>query len=127
MLTKFAAGQIWKYKNRKDEDESRIIVGRVDTEDEDLGPVIHISITELKIPNPTAPDGLTKFVGHMPFDNETLEESVTELISENEGAVTEHFDEGYGLWKAAFDKGEAGVFTVPVVDAIKFVQETVAG
>ena len=124
MFTKFSIGQVWKYATRPGEDASLITIGQVDVSDESIGPIIHIAISNVDIPNASSPDGKTTFIGHLPYENQALEDSVTELVAE--GAETdEYFDEGHALWKAAFDNEEAGVFSIPVTEAIDFIQASV--
>lgn len=123
MLTKFAAGQVWKYKTRAHETDSRLTVVRVDPDDHEFGNIIHIFISSVDIPNPDAPDGKTVFIQHMPYVEEALDESVTELDSETKDLPDYH--DGYRLWKDAFDKGEAGVFSVSVAEAVEFVEKSI--
>ena len=95
---------------------------RVD-DDEEYGPIVHVYISNLNIPNPDAPQGKTTYIAHMPFVDEILEEYVGEVES-----VTKQlpdYEDGYQLWRAAFDEGDAGVFTVSVAKAIGFVQDSI--
>lgn len=124
MLTKFAAGQVWKYKTRPNESDSRVIVVRVDSDDQEFGNIIHIYISSVDIPNVDAPGGKTVFIQHMPYDEESLDQSVTELESDTKDLPD--YSDGYKLWKDAFDRGEAGVFNVGVSEAVDFVQQSIA-
>jgi len=94
MKTDFSVGQVWKYKTRSHEDESE------------------------------APGGKTTFIGHLPYSEQALGESVTELVGTADSLPD--FEDGYKLWKSAFDDGEAGVFEVAVSEAIEGVQQSVA-
>jgi hypothetical protein len=58
----------------------------------------------------------------MPFLEAALEECLTGL--ERETAELPDYEEGYRLWREAFEKSEAGVFSIPVNQAIDFVQAT---
>lgn len=122
MITKFAEGQVWKYATRPGESESRITIVRLD-EDAEFGNVIHIYISDIEIANPDAPQGKTTYIAHMPYAEAALEECVFQL--ERISVELPEFQEGYRLWRQAFENGEAGVFTVPVGQAIDFVQETI--
>jgi len=124
MLTQFAPGQVWKYKTRANEPDSRITIVRVDADDPEYGNIVHIYVSDLDITNAAAPGGKTTFVNHMPYAEEILAESVVELESENQ-SLPEAYQDGYRLWREAFDKDEAGVFTVSVVEAIEFVQASI--
>jgi len=33
--------------------------------------------------------------------------------------------EGYGHWKAAFDAGEGGIFSIPVAQAVEYIEKAV--
>ena len=124
MLTKFAAGQVWKYKTRPNETDSRLTVVRVDPDDHEFGNIIHIYISAVDIPNSDAPDGKTVFIQHMPYEEEALSKSVIELDTQTK-ELPDYLD-GYKLWKAAFEKGEAGVFSVDVSQAVDFVQQSIS-
>ena len=123
MLTKFAVGQIWKYKTRPHESDSRVIVVRVDSDDQEFGNIIHIYVTSVDIPNAEAPGGKTVFIQHMPYEEDSLEQGVTELESETK--VVPDYCDGYKLRKDAFERGVAGVFNVSVSEAVDFVQQSI--
>lgn len=123
MLSRFAPGQIWKYTTRPGEGESRIIVVRVDDDDE-FGNIVHIYVSEVAIPNANAPDGQTTFVGHMPFSEEALDQSVENLEAEHHELPD--YEPGYRLWREAFENGEAGIFTVSVAEGIDFIQHALS-
>lgn len=122
MMTKFAEGQVWTYATRTGESASRITIVRLD-DDAEYGNIIHIHISDVAIPNPQAPEGKTTYIAHMPYAEEALEECVAEL--ERDSAELPEYEEGYRLWREAFEQGDAGVFTVPVMQAIEFVQESI--
>ena len=125
MLTRYSSGQVWKYKTRDHEADSRLTVVRVDTEDNDYGVIVHIYVSDVAIKNESAPDGVTTFVAHLPYTEEALDESVTELIEDHSDSNTD-YEEGYQLWRKAYRSGEAGVFDIPVAEAISFVEESFA-
>jgi hypothetical protein len=123
MSHEFSIGQVWKYKTRANEAESRITIVAIDLADPEYGDIIHIYISDLSIPNSDAPEGKTVFINHLPYLAESLAESVTkmELIADQ----LPDYEEGYKLWKQAFEDSEAGVFEIPVKKAIDFVQASV--
>ena len=125
MSMQFAEGQVWKYKTRANEQDSRITIVRVDGNDPEFGNIIHIYVSSLEIPNPAAAGGKTTFVNHMPYSEETLAASVLELELENQ-PLPDDFEAGYQLWKEAYEREEAGIFEVSVVEAIEFVQASIA-
>lgn len=123
MITQFAEGQRWTYATRPGESRSRITIVRLD-DDSEFGNIVHIYISDVSIPNPDAPEGKTTYIAHLPYAEETLEQCVVEL--EGESVDLPEFQDGYRLWRDAFEKGEAGVFTIPVEQAINFVQDSVS-
>lgn len=123
MKADFSVGQVWKYKARPHESESEITIVAMDSDDE-FGSIVHIYVADVDIPNPKAPGGKTSFIGHLPYAEQALRESVTELVGTADSLPD--FEDGYKLWKRAFDNGEAGVFEVAVSEAIEGVQQNVA-
>ena len=123
MKADFSVGQVWKYKARPHEGESEITIVALDS-DEELGSIVHIYVADVDIPNPKAPGGKTLFIGDLPSAEEALRGSVTELVGTADSLPD--FEDGYKLWKSAFDAGEAGVFDVAVSVAIDGVQQNVA-
>jgi len=126
MSKQFAEGQVWTYKTRPNEQDSRITVVRVDADDPEFGNIIHIYVSSLDIPNASAAGGRTTFVNHMPYEEEALKAAVLDLQS-NDQPLPEGFEDGYRLWREAFENSEAGVFNIPVSDAIEFVQASISG
>ena len=73
---------------------------------------------KIKIPE----GGTSKEIGHLPFDKETIEKSLTAL----EGTTDKlpKFMEGYLQWKDAFESEKAGVFTIEIKEAVDFVEKS---
>ncbi|MEL6908077.1 MAG: hypothetical protein AAFU73_01005 [Planctomycetota bacterium] len=112
------AGQVYEYETRPDEKGSRVVVCRVGAE-RGFGEVAHVCVEGVRIENPAAPGGVTTVVSHLPFDAHALSECLVALVDER--SELPDFEEGYALWREAFDAGEAGVFTVSVADALNAV------
>jgi len=117
----FEAGQVWTYQTRPGEEDSRLTVLKVEEYDK-LGTIVHIRVDGVAQKNPHAPDGVSSVIHHMPFDAEAIRKSVIELVDSG-APVPDSFEEGYAIWKEAFDKGEAGVFTITVAESIAFCEE----
>lgn len=111
----FAAGQVRKYQTRPGEENSRIIICRVEP-DAKLGTIVHIQVNGLRMKNKHAPGGFGDVVGHMPYDQASLRKTVTSL--ESSGAKLPQFEDGYRQWRSAFDADKAGIWTASVADAI---------
>lgn len=118
---KFKVGQIWDYQNRTGEENSKITILKVEKYyGKEI--VIHIYVNGLKIKNELRANGVSDDIGHLPMSKESLDKSVTKLISENNKLPD--FKEGYENWKEAFDNKKGGIFTISVSETINFVEET---
>lgn len=58
----------------------------------------------------------------MPFSEVALDSSGLKKIGE--AKVIPDYQEGYNEWRTSFDKGGAGVFSIPVGKAVEYMQET---
>ena len=120
----YSDGQVWEYRTRPNEPRSLLRIAKVET-DPKLGEIFHISIVGLKVSNPNAPTRSSSELPHSPVSRKTLDASVTKL---SDSQVTfPDFHEGYTTWKEAFDKGKAGVFTIPVTEIITIVEDALSG
>lgn len=115
-------GQVWHYQTRAGEESSQLYIVQIDRH-EKLGPIYHIALDGLKLRNPNIEGGLQTDLPHLPIGEAALQSSVTQLISS--GAPMPDISEGYGHWKAAFDAGEGGIFTIPVGQAVGYIEEIV--
>lgn len=75
----------------------------------------------VSIQNSAAPDGRSTFISHMPFAEEAIDHSVTQLIEQKQELPD--FEEGYATWKEHAEQGSAGVFTIPVAQAIEGIEK----
>lgn len=116
-LAELRAGQRWRIKDWHADDQAQAIILLI--EDGPRGPIVHVGVQGLNIAIPGYPDGI-KTVGHMPFDGPAAAAGLTELISE--AAPLPDFRSGYDEWRAAFERGEAGVYTLSVADAIRTIE-----
>lgn len=121
--TRFAVGQRWHYKTRTGEEPSILSIVKIDGI-AGKGNVIHISLDGLRIKNPAAPNGFTDRADHLPFSEEAIEKSVTNLVG-TETTGTD-WQQGYAMWEAEYRKGRAGHFTIPVAEAVATLGEVLA-
>jgi hypothetical protein len=112
------AGQIWTYQTRAGEETSRIVICRVD--EFPSGQIAHIQVSGLHLKNTHVPAGHSSLIGHMPFSSPVLRKSLIQL--EPARADIEEFEDGYQEWRKAFDQGKAGVWTIPVREAIAHME-----
>lgn len=118
----FEEGQVWSYQARKGEEASRVLINKVETHAK-LGKIFHISISGVKVKNQQAPGGITTDLSHFPVSQETLKKSVLKL--EGKSKPSPAYQEAYHIWKNAFDKGEAGIFTIGVADIVGVVEKSI--
>lgn len=118
----YSEGQVWSYKTRLGEENSTLLIDKIETNAK-LGRIFHISIDGVRIKNRHIAGGISTQLPHFPVSEETLKQSLTKLIGHR--APHPDYVEGYMTWKAAFDAGKAGVFTIPVSEIIGVVEETI--
>ena len=119
----YQAGQIWSYQTRAGEEASRLYIVRVDRE-LSARPIFHIYLDGLNLKNALMADGVQKTLPYAPVGQESLDSSVVELLQAD--APMPNIGEGYGLWRLAFGRGEAGVFTIPVKDVVQYIEDAFA-
>jgi hypothetical protein len=118
----FSEGQVWSYKARAGEEGSTLLINKVEV-DPGLGPIFHISIANVRVKNPRTSSGITTDLPHFPVSKKTLDESVLKLISKSK--ANPEYLAGYKEWKSAFDKGSAGIFTIPVQEIVGFIEKAI--
>jgi TonB family protein len=116
---KYKPGQKWSYKARPGEEDSYLIVLKVDN-DEKLGNIIHIALRKLKMKNERSPDGVSENLNHMPFSQEALDKSGPKLLEEKTDLPD--FAKGYQMWRDAFDAGRGGIYSITVAEAVNAVE-----
>jgi len=119
----YQAGQVWRYQTRPGEEASRLYIVRVDR-DLSARPIFHIYLDGLKLKNDLMEGGVQKNLPHAPVSQESLDNSVVELLQAE--APMPNIAEGYALWRLAFGRGEAGVFTLPVKDVVQYIEDAFA-
>jgi TonB family protein len=122
---KYKPGQKWSYKTRPGEEDSYLIVLKVD-KDAKLGNIIHIALRKLKMKNELSPDGsVSENVNHMPFLQKALDKSGLKLLEEKTDLPD--FAEGYRMWREAFDGGRGGVYSMTVAAAVSVIETGMNG
>lgn len=59
--------------------------------------------------------------GHLPFAEEAINKSAAKLLKEK--ADLPDYQEGYGMWREAFDAGRAGVYTITIAEAVDVMEQ----
>lgn len=116
----FEVGQVWHYDTRSEESGSTLTIVQLD-QDAVLGTIVHVHIEGVLIKSPSAPKGYSNEIHHMPFSKEALRKSVTEKV----GQVNKlpDYKEGYDQWYRAFASGKGGIFTIPVKEAVAYIEQ----
>jgi len=99
----FKPGQLWEYKTRKGEAKAKLLIIRVEKNEEQS--IVHIAIV-----------GDSDSPSHMPFSEKAIRQSVTVLSDDK--YPFQHYMEGYWYWKEKYKAGEAGVYDLPVSEAL---------
>lgn len=107
-MNMFAQGQVWTIRDAP-APETRIVVGRVDG----AASVVHVSVTDVPVPEHLAPGAPRITIAHAPFGQAALAASVLGL--ERAGAApVEGFAEAYAEWAAE----EEGCYSIGVRESI---------
>lgn len=117
--SKYKVGQVWSYKTRPNEKKSTFIVVRVESHPK-LGNIVHIALRDLKLRKPSG--DFIDTAGHLPFAEEAISKSADKLLKEK--AELPDYEEGYGIWREAFDAGRAGVYTITIAEAVDVMEQT---
>lgn len=121
---KYTVGQIWNYKTRKGEENSTLKILKVEKYSE-TGKVIHISVSRLRMKDPASPEGFAQTLSHIPISEEALNKSVTKLQNETRKMPDSIEMDGYSYWKKEFDRGNAGIFSIPVSEIVSLMEESI--
>ncbi|PCJ61895.1 MAG: hypothetical protein COA79_06260 [Planctomycetota bacterium] len=115
----FIVGQEWSYKTRENEKESTYIITKIDDKNNKQN-IIHIYIKNLKMKNALSQTGFNDHIVHLPFDYNSLKECTLDLKTQHQ--TLPDFKEGYLEWIKMFESGKAGVFKIPLSDAINYLE-----
>jgi hypothetical protein len=118
---KYKVGQMWSYKTRPHEEKSYFIIVKIEN-DAKLGTIMHVAMRGLKMKNPRSPDGISDTVNHMPFTEEAVKRSSLALLKEK--VELPDYEQGYLMWRDAFDAKRAGVYTITLAEALKVMAAT---
>ena len=118
---KYKEGQVWSYKTRENESNSKIYIVKIEY-NKTIGKIYHIYIANLNIKNPYQKSKIQNNLSHSPVSEKTLDDSVIKIVTAKyENNI--NISDGYVAWKEAFDDGKAGVFTIPVNEIIQCIED----
>lgn len=115
----YVVGQEWYYHTRSHEGASTLKILKIETY-EDIGRLIHISVSGLQIKSPHHHQGIIEEAVHLPVAEQALIRSTTGLKNKRTGLPDYEF--GYVRWKTAYDEKQAGYFNIPVKEIIHFLE-----
>ena len=117
---KYRVGDVWEYTTRRGEEQSRLTIVKID-ESSRLGIIIHVAV-----------DGLTwstcqgspfrQQIPHMPFAKDAIDHSITRRVGSTRSLP--NYEDGYQEWKKSFLDGHAGIYKIPVKDAVSVAETT---
>ena len=118
---RYQVGDQWTYFNRPGEDESTIIITKIDktTINEEEIPLIHIAVIGLAIDHPAG--GQVTAVPHLAIVEEALHSSARERIGVVDPIPQEYLD-AYQTWADRFQKGDAPIFNTSITSALDDIQ-----
>ncbi|WP_435921442.1 hypothetical protein [Paenibacillus sp. DYY-L-2] len=68
-----------------------------------------------------SPEGTKDNIGHLPYGKIALKESLIAILSQDKQVPD--FSEGYSTWKTEFDNNRAGIWSIPLSEAIGAMEE----
>jgi hypothetical protein len=121
LKSKYSVGNYYSFKSRDFEPDARLTVLKIEHQDK-VGNIIHVRVDSVKIRTSENLEEYSTVVTHMPFSEAALDSSGLTKIGD--AKVILDYQEGYDEWRAGFDKGDAGVFSIPVDKAVLYMEET---
>lgn len=112
------AGQVWNYHTRPQDASSTFTILKIDA-DPKLENIFHIAVDNVLSADEHGQQKLIT-VHHMPVAESAIRKSITTLVRTNSVGLP---PEGYFIWKEAFEKNEAGVFTITVAECLNASEE----
>lgn len=120
MQSRYQEGQVWRYETRVGEENSTLTILLVESYPR-VGTIVHICVEWVQLQPVGSPEGTVNRIAHMPFGEGALDASVTELAGQT--SVLPDFTDGYVDWRRAFEAGDAGIFVIPVAQAVEFIEQ----
>jgi len=122
--SKYHVGDIYAFQSRPTEPNARLTVVKVEYQKK-IGTVIHIRVDSVKVKTSQNPVRYSTVITHMPFSEPALDSSGLRKLGE--AKTIPDYQEGYDEWRASFDKGNAGVFTISVGKSVEYMEKTAIG
>lgn len=120
---KYGVGQVWTYHVRPGDESSTLQINKIE-QDPRLGAIFHISVFGVHISGSRLTGNIASELAHLPVSKQTLDASVQALSSDPYRQVA--YEQGYSVWRQAFDSGHAGVYTITVAEIISTAEQAIA-
>lgn len=116
-----AVGQVWSYEARQGEEQSRLTILKIETLHDQR--IVHIAVADVFLERTNAPESVVTYMGHLPFEESALKNSLRNMV----GIVPQlpEYEDGYALWREAFDSGRGGVFTISVAESVAYMEQVI--
>jgi hypothetical protein len=118
----YSVGQEWNYKTPT-EKSSTLTILKIE-EYPETGKVIHISISGLKVKDISSTTG---FADKCTYSH--IRRGIRQKCHQSEKRNRKKPDslelDGYSYWKKEFDKGDAGIFTIPVSEIVETMEKSI--
>ncbi|MFV2060356.1 MAG: hypothetical protein ACC653_06695 [Gammaproteobacteria bacterium] len=115
----FIAGQVWSYKTRQHEQNSKLTILKVDYFESAV--VVHIRLDNVAVMDPGVSKGVRTVVSHMAFMQTALQSSVVKLLDKNRRLP--EFSKEYQQWREGDGVGTAWAWHFSVSKALKGLEK----
>lgn len=119
--SKYHVRDEYSFKSRDFEPHAKLVILKIEHENKG-GNIIHVRVDSVKIKTSENPVKYSTVISHMPFSEAALDSSGLRKIGKTENMPD--YKKGYNEWRTSFDKGGAGVFSIPVGKAVEYMEET---
>ncbi|MEZ5857274.1 MAG: hypothetical protein R3D67_22010 [Hyphomicrobiaceae bacterium] len=125
-IADFAPGQIWTFAARPQDSADARIAVLAKEDDAQMGTIYSVALLDVCIRNPHMDGGVQTSLAHAPVTEAALRAAAGELIANN-GPTARHpdFASAYAQWHEPYQRGEAGVFSIPLVEILNVIEEAV--
>ena len=123
----YQPGQEWSYKTRSGEDDSTLVICRVEAHPK-MGTVIHISLRGLNIKNPLQKTGFSDVITHLPFTEDAIDKSVIKVLNKSTKLpedIQEDFQQAYDDWCVAFEEGKATILGSTLAETLDYIENSI--
>lgn len=119
----YEVGQIWSYKTRPQEPDSKLMVLRIDNTSK-LGQVVFIGLKDLRVQHPSGK--VIASMSPLPFTKAALDQSVVKLVGKTDKLMSANI--GYAKWKEAELAGKTRqTYVKPVAEIVNGLENGYIG